>query len=102
MIGHVFVEPDALLAAAAELDAVAVRLADAVGAATAATGPPPAGGDEVSLLAARYFWTAARSLDPAAAAAIGELHETAAALRAQAAAYTDVDRALGGALAGSA
>ncbi|KIQ19416.1 PE domain-containing protein [Rhodococcus sp. MEB064] len=98
MPGHVFVDPEALLSGAAELDAAAVRLAASVTAAAVGMRPPPSGSDEVSLLAARYFLSSAQSFDTAVAASVAELHEAAAALRAQAAGYDIVDSTFSSAL----
>ncbi|MGB3769822.1 MAG: PE domain-containing protein [Rhodococcus sp. (in: high G+C Gram-positive bacteria)] len=98
MPGHVIVDHDALLMAAAELDAAAARLTASVVAAAPGLRPPPAGAEEVSMLAARYFVSAAQSLDSAVGASIAELHEAAAALRAQAAGYLDVDTSFSSAL----
>ncbi|KQU35812.1 MULTISPECIES: PE domain-containing protein [unclassified Rhodococcus (in: high G+C Gram-positive bacteria)] len=98
MPGHVLVDPEALLAAASELDAAAMRLASSLASASVALRPPPAGSDEVSALAARYFWSTAQSLDTSTSAAVTELRETAAALRVQAAAYREVDASFSTAL----
>ncbi|MBY6539095.1 PE domain-containing protein [Rhodococcus sp. BP-349] len=98
MPGHVLVDPEALLAAAAELDAAALHLASSLTSVSVALRPPPAGSDEVSALAARYFWSTAQSLDASTSAAVSELHETAAALRVQAAAYREVDSSFSTAL----
>ncbi|WP_305093387.1 PE domain-containing protein [Prescottella sp. R16] len=99
MPDHVFVDPDVLVAAAAELDALAVRLQTVVAAATPALTVPPSGSEEVSVLAAGYFNRLAESFGPAAARGIEELTAAAATLRAQAAAYRDGDHTLGAALA---
>lgn len=85
------VDPVALDAAAADLDAAAVRLQANLTAASLPIQAIPSGSEEVSLLANRFFRHSASSFTPAAAEAINELIETAAALRAQAAAYRDVD-----------
>ncbi|NIL78719.1 PE domain-containing protein [Rhodococcus sp. B10] len=99
MPAHVRVDPVALEAAAAELDAVASRLQASLAAASLPIQVLPSGSEEVSLLANRYFKHAAGSYTPTAREAADELIQTAAALRTQAAAYRDVDlehsRALG-------
>ncbi|MEV0947113.1 PE family protein [Rhodococcus sp. NPDC049939] len=89
------VVPEALVAAAAELDALAIRLETAVALNSSAIRVLPSGSDEVSLHAAKYFNTVAGSFSPAVAQGIRELHETANTLRAQAARYTSEDLALG-------
>lgn len=99
MPGTVRVDPVALEAAAADLDAAALRLQANLTAAAVPIQAVPTGSEEVSLLANRFFRHSADTFAPAAAEAIDELIATAAALRAQAAAYRDVDfdhsRALG-------
>ncbi|MBF6214215.1 PE family protein [Nocardia puris] len=83
MVGHVSITPELVLAAAAELDLLADRLA----AAAAVTGPAthvlPSGADEVSLLAAQHFNRAAGTHDHAVAQGILELHHAANVLRFQ-------------------
>lgn len=91
MPGEVRVDPVALEAAAADLDAAALRLQASLTAVAVPIQVVPSGSEEVSLLANRYFRHAAGSYTPAAREAIDELVETAAALRVQAAAYRDVD-----------
>lgn len=91
MPGTVRVDPVALEAAAADLNAAAARLQASLTAVSLPIQPIPSGSEEVSLLANRFFRHSAGSFSPAAAAAIDELIDTAAALRAQAAAYRDVD-----------
>lgn len=99
MPGTVRVDPVALEAAAADLDAAAARLQASLTAAALPIQVVPSGSEEVSLLANRFFRRSAGSYTPAATEAINELIETAAALRVQAAAYRNVDfehgRALG-------
>ncbi len=85
------VDPVALDAAAADLDAAAARLQASLTAASLPIQVIPSGSEEVSLLANRFFTHAAGTYSPAASDAINKLIETAAALRAQAAAYRDVD-----------
>ncbi|MET0198821.1 MAG: PE domain-containing protein [Rhodococcus fascians] len=91
MPGTVRVDPVALDAAAADLDAAAARLQANLTAVSLPIQPIPSGSEEVSLLANRFFRNSAGTFSPAAAQAVGELIETAAALRAQAAAYRNVD-----------
>ncbi|WP_072691372.1 PE domain-containing protein [Rhodococcus marinonascens] len=93
------VAPEALIAAAAELDALAIRLEASVALNSAAIQVLPSGSDEVSRHAARYFNTVAGSFSPAVAQGIREMHETANTLRAQAALYASEDLALGASLA---
>lgn len=99
MSDHVFVDPDVLLAAAAELDTLAARLQSTVAAAAPTLNVAPSGSEEVSVLAAGYFNRLAGSFGPAAARGIEELVAAAAMLRAQAAAYRDEDHTLGASLA---
>ncbi|MGA9872786.1 MAG: PE domain-containing protein [Rhodococcus sp. (in: high G+C Gram-positive bacteria)] len=93
------VDPAALEAAAADLDAAAIRLQSNLAAAVLPIEAVPSGAEEVSMLANRFFRHSAGSFTPAAREAIDELIATAAALRTQAAAYREVDlehgRALG-------
>ena len=91
MLGTVRVDPVALEAAAADLDAAAARLQASLTAVSVPIQAVPSGSEEVSLLANRFLRNSAGSFTPAAADAINELTETAAALRVQAAAYRDVD-----------
>jgi uncharacterized protein YukE len=99
MPGTVRVDPFALDAAAADLDAAAARLQATLTAVALPIQAIPSGSEEVSLLANRFFRHSANSFSPAAADAVAELVSTASALRAQAAAYREVDfdhgRALG-------
>lgn len=98
MPGTVRVDPVALDAAAADLDAAAARLQAGLTAVALPIQPIPSGSEEVSLLANRFFRHSANTFTPAASDAIAELIETAAALRAQAAAYREVDEEHGRAL----
>ncbi|WP_072805812.1 PE domain-containing protein [Rhodococcoides yunnanense] len=91
MPGQVRVDPAALEAAAADLDAAAARLQANLTSVSLPIQALPSGSEEVSLLANRYFTHAAGSFTPAAQQAVNELIDTAAALRVQAAAYRDVD-----------
>lgn len=91
MPGTVRVDPVALEAAAADLDAAAARLQASLTAVALPLQAVPSGSEEVSLLANRFLRHSAGSFTPAASDAIGELIETAAALRVQAAAYRNVD-----------
>ena len=98
-MGHILVQPDVLYAAAAELDATAVRLQAALTLQAPLLHTPPAGSEEVSVLAAGYFTSLADNFVPAAQKSIQELHDTAATLRVQAAAYEENDGRFGSALA---
>ncbi|PQP25345.1 PE family protein [Rhodococcus opacus] len=94
------VAPEALVAAAVELDALAARLETAVALNSAAIRVLPSGSEEVSLHAAGYFNTVANTFTPAVAQGILEMRETANTLRTQAALYVAEDLALGASLAG--
>ncbi|MGY0502518.1 PE family protein [Nocardia sp. FBN12] len=83
MVGHVLIAPEIVLAASAELDLLAERLAIAAGLAGPTTHVLPSGAEEVSLLAATHFNTAAGKHDGSVAQAILELHHAAATLRSQ-------------------
>ncbi|QCQ93171.1 PE domain-containing protein [Rhodococcus sp. SGAir0479] len=98
MSDHVFVDPDVLSTAAAELDALAARLRTTIAVAAPALNVAPAGAEEVSVLAAGYFNRLAGGLGTAADRCIEELIAAAATLRAQAAAYRDEDHTLGASL----
>lgn len=98
MPGTVRVDPVALEAAAADLDAAATRLQASLAAVALPIQVISSGSEEVSLLANRFFRRSAGSFSPAASEAIDELLDTAAALRAQAAAYREVDQEHGRAL----
>ncbi|WP_069161989.1 PE domain-containing protein [Nocardia altamirensis] len=104
MVGHVLVAPEAVLAAAAELDLLAERLAAAAALTAPATHVVPSGVDEVSLHAAQHLNKAAVTHDNAVAQGILELHHAAATLRSQLATHmsSDIVRAAGIAATGSA
>ncbi|MEV6428431.1 PE family protein [Nocardia sp. NPDC051463] len=85
------ITPEAVLAAALELDLVADRLAAAHVASAAATHVLPSGVDEVSLLAANHFNRGAMTHDQSVAQAILELHHAAATLRVQLATHVGED-----------
>ncbi|TSE00783.1 PE family protein [Skermania sp. ID1734] len=91
MPGHVLVIPEVVLAAAAELEALAERLTAAASMATPATHVLPSGSEEVSALAAGFFNRAAATHETAIAHGIAELQHAAATLRAQAAEYVAHD-----------
>jgi hypothetical protein len=91
MVGHVLIAPEAVLAAAAELDLLAERLATASALSAAATHVIPSGAEEVSLMAANHFNRAAMTHDHAVAQAIVELHHAAATLRMQLATHVGED-----------
>jgi hypothetical protein len=97
--GHVFVSPEALLAAAAQLEALAERLQATVNSSAPALHMPPAGTEEVSILTASHFNSIADSFLPAAATGIAELWAAAATLRKQAAEYEGLDTSFGTTLA---
>ncbi|MFF0489221.1 PE domain-containing protein [Nocardia sp. NPDC003482] len=83
MVGLVKLEPAVVLAAAAELDLLAERLAAVAGLSGPATHVVPSGAEEVSFLAAGHFNDAALSHDRAVAQGILELHHAAMTLRQQ-------------------
>ncbi|MFE7798481.1 PE family protein [Nocardia sp. NPDC057440] len=85
------ITPEAVLAAALELDLVADRLAAAHVVSAAATHVLPSGVDEVSLLAANHFNRGAVTHDQAVAQAVLELHHAAATLRMQLATHVGED-----------
>ncbi|MFC4376599.1 PE family protein [Nocardia halotolerans] len=91
MVGHVLVTPEIVLAAAAELDLLAERLAAAATLAGPTTHVLPSGAEEVSLLAASHFNRAAGTHDGAIAQGILELHHAAATLRSQLATHVGED-----------
>ncbi|QNG20896.1 PE family protein [Rhodococcus triatomae] len=92
------VSPEALIAAAVELDTLAARLETAVAGASPALRPLPSGSEEVSLHATGYFHTVANSFTPAIAQGIAELRATAATLKQQAANYVAQDLTHGGSI----
>ncbi|MFC4606139.1 PE family protein [Rhodococcus kronopolitis] len=98
MPAHVYVSPDALISAAAQLDALARRLQSSLDAHAPALHLPPAGSEEVSTLAAAAFNSVADGFLPAAATGIAELVAAAATLRGHAAEYADLDHSFGAAL----
>ncbi|MCM6776887.1 PE family protein [Nocardia sp. CDC159] len=87
MVGFTNVAPEVVLAAAAELDLLAERLAAAAGLSGPATHVLPSGAEEVSLLAANHFNQAAVSHDRAVAQGILELNHAAMTLRQQVASF---------------
>lgn len=91
MPDHIHVDPDALLVAAAELEALALRLEASVQAADPALDVPPPGSEEVSRLISQHFGGLTASFRPAAARGIGELRTAARTLRNQAAHYIDLE-----------
>jgi hypothetical protein len=99
MSEHVYVVPDALIAAATELDALAMRLEVAVRSADPALDVPPPGAEEVSRLVSRYFGGLAGSFRPAAAHGVEQIRELARTLRHQAQNYRDQDTSTAVALA---
>ncbi|NKY49937.1 PE family protein [Nocardia vermiculata] len=91
MVGLVSVQPEVVLAASAELDLLAERLAAAAALGGPATHVIPSGAEEVSLLAANHFNQGAISHDHSVAQGILELHHAAAILRQQLASYIAQD-----------
>lgn len=87
MSGHIGVDPDAIVAAAGELDALAARIEAAAATHAAQLHPQPAGGEEVSVLATAHFNRLAAAFEPNAATAVAELRLAASIFRQQAAAY---------------
>ncbi len=87
------VEPAAMVAAAAELDAVAEGIDAARHTHAPVLHAAPAGAEEVSLTVSRNQHVVADSFDVAAAAGAAELRRAAQALRMQAAAYASSDGA---------
>jgi hypothetical protein len=92
-MGEIVVVPEIMLAAAAELDALAVRLQAALALNGPLTHVAPAGSEEVSIMAASYFNHAASTHDTAAAQSIAELQLAANTIRSQVAAYVAEDLA---------
>lgn len=93
MVGQVNVQPETVLAAAAELDLLADRLAATATGSGPATHVVPSGAEEVSVLAANHFNHAAVTHDNAVARGILELHHASATLRQQLAAFQAQDAA---------
>jgi len=87
----VAVVPEVVLAAAAELDALAARLEATAGLSGPLTHVAPAGTEEVSVLSASYFNRAAATHDTAIAKTIAELHFAANTLRMNVAGYVGQD-----------
>ncbi|MFI9405683.1 PE domain-containing protein [Nocardia sp. NPDC052316] len=98
MVGHVLVQPEVVLAAAAELDLLAERLAAAAALTAPATHVVPSGIDEVSLHAANHLNKGAATHDQAVAQGILELHHAAATLRSQLVTHVGEDVVRAGAL----
>ncbi|MEE2030740.1 ESX secretion-associated protein EspG [Rhodococcus chondri] len=73
MSEHLYVVPDVLIAAATELDALALRLEVAVRSADPALDVPPPGAEEVSRLVSRHFGGLAGSFRPAAPLEFGSV-----------------------------
>jgi hypothetical protein len=91
MVGLVNVQPEVILAAAAELDLLAERLTAASALSGPATHVVPAGAEEVSTMAAQHLNEGAFSHDRGVAQGILELHHAAATLRQQLAQYLAED-----------
>ncbi|NLG54852.1 MAG: PE domain-containing protein [Rhodococcus sp.] len=98
-MGFLQVSPEALLLAAAELEALAIRTEGVVAAASPSLATIPAGSEEVSFHAAAYFQTLAASYQPAIRQAIAEMYALAGTLKKQAAEYAAQDAMSGGAIA---
>ncbi len=93
MPGYVVVLPEVVLAAAAELDALAARLQTAAAINAPVTHVAPSGSEEVSFLAAGFFNRAAATHDTAVAQGVLELTHAANTLRMQVAQYVASDAA---------
>ncbi len=91
MVGLLGVQPEVVLAAAAELDLVAERLAAAAALSGPATHVIPAGAEEVSTMAAAHLNEGALSHDHTTAQAVLELNHAAAILRQQLASFVAED-----------
>jgi hypothetical protein len=100
MVGNVFVSPEAILAAAGELDLLAERLTGVSAVSGPVTHVVPSGTDEVSVLAANHFNQAAVTHDSAVSQGILELHHAAATLRQQLAEYLAEDATNAAGIAG--
>ena len=87
MVGLLGVQPEVVLAASAELDLLAERLAAASALSSPATHVIPAGAEEVSTMAAAHLNEGAFSHDHTVAQAILELNHAAAILRQQLATF---------------
>lgn len=98
MPGKVRLEPELVLAAAAELELLAQRLQAEVALLAPTTRVLPSGADEVSNLASGYFNRQAGTFEPAALRGIAELHNAASVLRNQVAQYVGHDFASAGSI----
>ncbi|MEU0504992.1 PE family protein [Nocardia sp. NPDC005998] len=87
----VYFDPAAARGAAAGLDGLAQRLEDELRAAEPPLTVAPAGADEVSLRAAQSMNGVTDSYTTSAAAGVQEIRKLAAALRAQAGHYEQID-----------
>lgn len=102
MSDGIVVDPEALRAAAAQLENAAGLLEGAARLQATLMAPAAAGGEEVSALAARYFSSAAESHGRSVARAVAELRETGAVLRSEADGYVATDDAGAAAIGGRA
>ncbi|MBD8506953.1 PE domain-containing protein [Hoyosella sp. G463] len=93
MAQELSVDPEALRAAAAELDAAATRIDSELARARGSAAPPPGAADEVTVASTRWISDAFARTDPALVSALRELREAARTLRHQAATYTEQDGA---------
>ncbi|APB01559.1 PE family protein [Nocardia seriolae] len=90
-LGGVRFDADTVLAAAADLEAMADRLETALGADTQALAVPAAGSDKVSLAAADTLTSVGASFVTQSAGGVDELRKLAAVVRAQAHAFGQVE-----------
>lgn len=91
MSDHLNVDPTQLVSAAHRLDRLAARLADSVTVTAPALVVNRTGRDEVSTAAATAFTSVGAGFTDDATRGVEELRKIAAVLRAQAAAFTDVE-----------
>ncbi|MBH0778960.1 PE domain-containing protein [Nocardia bovistercoris] len=102
MVGLVNISPEAVLAAAAELDLLAERLGAAAAITAPATHVIPSGADEVSFHASQHLNKAAITHDGSIANAQLQLHHAAAILRMQLATHIGEDAVKAGVMQGVA
>lgn len=95
MAQELSVDPEALRAAAAELDAAATRIESELAVARGSAAPPPGAADEVTVKSAAWVSDAFVRTEPNLMAAMRELREAARTLRHQAATYAEQDGATG-------
>ncbi|MET7769201.1 PE domain-containing protein [Nocardia sp. NPDC005366] len=102
MVGLVNISPEAVLAAAAELDLLAERLGAAAAVTAPATHVIPSGAEEVSWIAAQHLNKGAITHDNSIANAQLQLHHAAAILRMQLATHIGEDTVKSGIMHGVA